>query len=188
MFSIRCARCHYFYPRPLRGGRLLVLVSAMCPRAISIHALCEEGDATWTSITFLHLTISIHALCEEGDSISMSFAKAFLHFYPRPLRGGRQSSNPKSSGSSSISIHALCEEGDSSSSPVRLKGDMISIHALCEEGDPTREARRGRRTDFYPRPLRGGRPAVRVRTGRAVRISIHALCEEGDAGSAGGRP
>ena len=35
----------------------------------------------------------------------------------------------------------------------------ISIHALCEEGDARREIYIQYRTDFYPRPLRGGRPA-----------------------------
>ena len=35
-------------------------------------------------------------------------------------------------------------------------------------------------TDFYPRPLRGGRPARGEPQGREHYISIHALCEEGD--------
>ena len=37
--------------------------------------------------------------------------------------------------------------------------------------------------DFYPRPLRGGRPGVQPRFPRRLDISIHALCEEGDAGA-----
>ena len=102
---------------------------------------------------------------------------------------------------------------------------LISIHALCEEGDPviwavscaaveflsTPSARRAtflvalhkpRHKDFYPRPLRGGRPytlnvqncAIRFLSTPSARratplcggganrhnISIHALCEEGD--------
>ena len=79
-----------------------------------------------------------------------------------------------------ISIHALCEEGDPEN-VVISKMPEISIHALCEEGDgaglllstckqlflSTPSARRAtvlkgpqarRRQDFYPRPLRGGRP------------------------------
>ena len=79
----------YFYPRPLRGGRLpcapfLVFVcrflstpsarrATSCPWrpvhaacCISIHALCEEGDGG-ADLHRLGIVISIHALCEEGD-------------------------------------------------------------------------------------------------------------------------
>ena len=38
------AYCIYFYPRPPRGGRLLILLIAAEESAISIHALREEGD------------------------------------------------------------------------------------------------------------------------------------------------
>ena len=58
-------------------------------RAISIHALREEGDG----VQGLHLggsKISIHALREEGDSLRTSFKGADSNFYPRPPRGGRQ--------------------------------------------------------------------------------------------------
>ena len=35
----------YFYPRPLRGGRLTFYgTGSRTPHGISIHALCEEGD------------------------------------------------------------------------------------------------------------------------------------------------
>ena len=34
--------------------------------------------------------------------------------------------------------------------------------------------------DFYPRPLRGGRPFAEAILSESIRISIHALCEEGD--------
>ena len=39
----------------------------------------------------------------------------------------------------------------------RLLG--ISIHALCEEGDPCLYAYIFTDWNFYPRPLRGGRPS-----------------------------
>ncbi len=35
---------HNFYPRPLRGGRQLVMQQVSQQSFISIHALCEEGD------------------------------------------------------------------------------------------------------------------------------------------------
>ena len=37
---------------------------------------------------------------------------------------------------------------------------FISIHALCEEGDADNQRRGGQPVYFYPRPLRGGRPAT----------------------------
>ena len=34
----------HFYPRPLRGGRPSPMNFPLLSKAISIHALCEEGD------------------------------------------------------------------------------------------------------------------------------------------------
>ena len=56
----------------------------------------------------------------------------------------------------------------------------ISIHALCEEGDAAHSAGSRRSTNFYPRPLRGGRRHAIQLGAEVKRISIHALCEEGD--------
>ena len=58
----------YFYPRPLRGGRPELKDQMDDLDDISIHALCEEGDATTLVESLSRLYISIHALCEEGDS------------------------------------------------------------------------------------------------------------------------
>ena len=60
---------------------------------------------------------------------------------------------------STISIHALCEEGD----PRSVGGVLPHVH------------------DFYPRPLRGGRPLYGAARQGVRGISIHALCEEGDS-------
>ena len=169
---------------------------------ISIHALCEEGDRILWKNFKRFMGISIHALCEEGDV----------------------SQNHNNTWSKSISIHALCEEGDFWSSArfcgasvflstpsarraTRLPGGLgrvpnISIHALCEEGDAYLRDSYTTIGDFYPRPLRGGRPngntiydgvevflstpsarrATTLMTGtlNQLYISIHALCEEGD--------
>ena len=57
-----------------------------------------------------------------------------------------------------ISIHALREEGDPQCSYRAQQRQHISIHALREEGDSTATMPRRTRTDFYPRPPRGGRP------------------------------
>ena len=67
---------------------------------ISIHALREEGDLS--PVWFLTLTwnISIHALREEGDGFLFLLPLSTSYFYPRPPRGGRpgkhrRASNPE---------------------------------------------------------------------------------------------
>ena len=52
------SRCQHFYPRPPRGGRPEKLTVDRFARAISIHALREEGDSavrfkTQRRMTFL---------------------------------------------------------------------------------------------------------------------------------------
>ena len=78
-----------------------------------------------------------------------------------------------------ISIHALREEGDQKGHTERRR-QAISIHALREEGDSPYRPRRALRTNFYPRPPRGGRLFGRLKQRRKKPISIHALREEGD--------
>ena len=57
---------------------------------------------------------------------------------------------------------------------------MISTHALREEGDMVRCTLRETVFNFYPRPPRGGRPAVGSCKFATPLISTHALREEGD--------
>ena len=59
--------------------------------------------------------ISIHALCEEGDLWGTKRQATGDNFYPRPLRGGRRYPLLCNIPLSMISIHALCEEGDHTS-------------------------------------------------------------------------
>ena len=155
--AISAPQLRNFYPRPLRGGRLVSATSGEQTRSISIHALCEEGDGV--------------SHVRGADQIN---------FYPRPLRGGRRRSllsaarakrflsTPSarratrhyffSRKAADISIHALCEEGDRQFHRGREGRQRISIHALCEEGDSSSTSDRAAARNFYPRPLRGGRP------------------------------
>ena len=102
------------------------------------------------------------------------------HFYPRPPRGGRPTGQLCICSTICISIHALREEGDSNGGfsitirgkisihALREEGDVqiacslvqtgISIHALREEGDSSPSQHTFCRSNFYPRPPRGGRP------------------------------
>ena len=168
----------YFYPRPLRGGRLrkvraksidnIFLSTPSARRATAV-----DGDRP------RDVSISIHALCEEGDSRRTSSRSAFGYFYPRPLRGGRlRKVRAKSIDNIFLSTpsarRATAVDGD------RPRDVSISIHALCEEGDAARPRAALHPAYFYPRPLRGGRRANTFMTSQERHISIHALCEEGD--------
>ena len=101
------------------------------------------------------------------------------NFYPRPPRGGRQTTFLGVAPEDYISIHALREEGDASQSDHQISQN-ISIHALREEGDFLRQLMRCQFPYFYPRPPRGGRHNLDLKAAEGKTISIHALREEGD--------
>ena len=108
--SIR--RMRNFYPRPPRGGRLLLLSFCFDGIFISIHALREEGDPMWPwrriSMTkFLSTPSARRATCAWASRTSSS-----CNFYPRPPRGGRLFAIDHHIHAECISIHALREEGD----------------------------------------------------------------------------
>ena len=79
-----------FYPRPPRGGRLVVLRGVdEFGLVISIHALREEGDlATFCCFgkTFLFLSTPSARRATSKEVGAMTREQ---NFYPRPPRGGR---------------------------------------------------------------------------------------------------
>ena len=160
------------------GGRV------HCGGGISIHALCEEGDAKDVS-PFLHPLISIHALCEEGDRRMPDLLLVQGDFYPRPLRGGRPDTvnaamqpfkflstpsarratrepTPRTEAMQFLSTPSA-RRATKPETDIRID-KLISIHALCEEGDTSPVGFRRFPCNFYPRPLRGGRPCMAAHT------------------------
>ena len=100
-----------FYPRPPRGGRLLLCVPAgYMSGFLSTPSARRATSKSRPSIkpeTFLSTPsarratcvcehyysiggISIHALREEGDAMTARAALKRRYFYPRPPRGGRR--------------------------------------------------------------------------------------------------
>ena len=146
-----------FYPHPPRGGRHLAELQNIMMRAISIHALREEGDDP-----------------------SAGRWRRVHNFYPRPPRGGRRLSCRHLLDAVQISIHALREEGDR-----RRSASTIALKLFLSTPSARRATRfcwrpGGGPWHFYPRPPRGGRLLdfdVLIGTDE---ISIHALREEGD--------
>ena len=104
----------YFYPRPPRGGRRIIISTN--PPGLSFLSTPSARRATVVDqiIDIIHL-ISIHALREEGDPLNRNQMGALLDFYPRPPRGGRPQNLFNLDRDGVISIHALREEGDSRS-------------------------------------------------------------------------
>ena len=213
----------YFYPRPLRGGRRakaaiedadeIFLSTPSARRAtlpgraygliynISIHALCEEGDAIRRRCAATRPRFLSTPSARRATALRCGPSRCPGYFYPRPLRGGRLTvgdpSGPESVFLSTpsarratcrrrgphraekISIHALCEEGDHRGRSVR-PGIRISIHALCEEGDTSAAGQHAEPDRFLSTP--SARRATRAtrQQKQPGQISIHALCEEGD--------
>ena len=90
-------------------------------KAISIHALREEGDSSTTSI--LWSPSNFYPRPPRGGRLAQqNLWPVGQHFYPRPPRGGRQCHNKLLPGLHNISIHALREEGDgvAADAPIAL--------------------------------------------------------------------
>ena len=169
-----------FYPRPPRGGRLENAETSNDDKAISIHALREEGDSSWLLQSSAY-HISIHALREEGDRNKYSQLPPQYLFLSTPSARRATCRRRRKNPDFAISIHALREEGD----------DLTKARWYLDYNFYPRPPRGGRLpallrdvaapTDFYPRPPRGGRPERLHSTAFDRTISIHALREEGDA-------
>ena len=167
-----------FYPHPPRGGRHLAELQNIMMRAISIHALREEGDEAHCGSAKLLQAISIHALREEGD-VEVRQAHGDEHisihalreegdkdgevsaeweenFYPRPPRGGRLTPLPRQPRNSLFLSTPSARRATVYARGVPRRYE-ISIHALREEGDCCPVAAINPIDDFYPRPPRGGR-------------------------------
>ena len=191
----------YFNPRPPRGGRRDDVFPDTTIAQISIHALREEGDGSRWQLPCTRRTISIHALREEGDRQRCCKVQRFLHFNPRPPRGGRhfelvhpqsqskfQSTPSARRATFSRSYRSTYSQFQSTPSARRATvfigihrtGHGISIHALREEGDQNSRIISFHGKYFNPRPPRGGRPCPLRQSPDEPAISIHALREEGD--------
>ena len=101
--------------------------------AISIHALREEGDMRRGKRGGVYC-ISIHALREEGD-----------------MRRGKRG------GVYCISIHALREEGDGADTMTAFDKKVFLSTPSARRATVRKWERASARSDFYPRPPRGGR-------------------------------
>ena len=179
-------------------------MSQPCSTAgISIHALREEGDTSFGSLSPISSQFLSTPSARRATPQVNTVVFQFYYFYPRPPRGGRPTAAAPST--SAAYFYPRPPRGGRLLPRLPEKPYMeISIHALREEGDDGQQLVQVVRVDFYPRPPRGGRPslgkaieqaqkflstpsarrATRRGGGDAMKIlyiSIHALREEGDS-------
>ena len=91
-------------------------------RAISTHALREEGDVTGIEVRYVADGISTHALREEGDGLGGADVGAGARFLPTPSVRRATYSARRHSPAGRISTHALREEGDAGTPASRRRG------------------------------------------------------------------
>ena len=146
----------HFYPRPPRGGRRADKPAHFRRIRISIHALREEGDLCRDQRR-QRISISIHALREEGDIIDGECYHDGGNFYPRPPRGGRRwqalydgaTGRFLSTPSARRATSKLVEPLDNPSKFLSTP----SARRATQHGRPSFLIGKY----FYPRPPRGGR-------------------------------
>ena len=148
--------CH-FYPRPPRGGRLIVLLLNRDSNRY-FYPRPPRGGRRSASLARVGLKSFLSTpSARRATPGNPAAGRIAHHFYPRPPRGGRRSAAGTFKHAARLSIHALREEGDGGRWLTLEDLLNISIHALREEGDARGAPRQDSERDVYPRPPRGGR-------------------------------
>ena len=176
-----------FYPRPLRGGRRLRVMSKrgtwlFLSTPSARRATVIPPNATGRSSNFYPRPLRGGRRFAEKSMFTRSY------FYPRPLRGGRRK-------------HAAHGSADTDFYPRPLRGGRPFNRRQRAGHNPlflsTPSARRATPSCPLRCPCRSAflsTPSARRATcnawshGVAIGISIHALCEEGDHLGGGRKP
>ena len=101
-----------FLSTPSARRATLAVIAIHSPIAISIHALCEEGDCLAADVPNSGDLFLSTPSARRATALPRSPPQNIINFYPRPLRGGRRFPLFLHPVRGHISIHALCEEGD----------------------------------------------------------------------------
>ena len=148
----------YFYPRPPRGGRQTVDVTiTWCFEFLSTPS-ARRATTRWEADR-AKAAISIHALREEGDKTFTISDTLFNNFYPRPPRGGRRELyTPQSIDLKFLSTPSArrATRRVAAGTQAVLFLSTPSARRATWEGATSAPTIRY----FYPRPPRGGRPLL----------------------------
>ncbi len=145
----------YFYPRPPRGGRLQTVIYT-CTTTNFYPRPPRGGRPGAVGREFRHEAISIHALREEGDEALRERRCPVCNFYPRPPRGGRRSDAVV------LLFGTIFLSTPSARRATTQFSDTITTAIFLSTPSARRATvggwvRDGTKSDFYPRPPRGGR-------------------------------
>ena len=94
-FSTISTMSSYFYPRPPRGGRRTAYKYSCGSFPFLSTPSARRATLGGCDGVYYH-AISIHALREEGDPPVEPKSLIHFYFYPRPPRGGRRTTPPRS--------------------------------------------------------------------------------------------
>ena len=171
-----------FYPRPPRGGRPWPRSGSRWTSAFLSTPSARRATRS-SAVVDGQRAISIHALREEGDGKHRRTSYPQQNFYPRPPRGGR----PINQLRQAFQIQFLSTPSARRATARRLSRPQSTRYFYPR---PPRGGRLPSQchsqmlfSDFYPRPPRGGRQRPIPRYFDKMQISIHALREEGDSGT-----
>ena len=150
----------YFYPRPPRGGRRL---AGDALRVLGIFLSTPSARRATTRARIRRRTITnFYPRPPRGGRHKLAgMVEIEEDFYPRPPRGGRLRCRATSDSSARFLSTPSARRATSLFQLAQLFLD-ISIHALREEGDALDSGAVPMTKDFYPRPPRGGRLALRL--------------------------
>ena len=125
------------------------------------------------------MIISIHARREEGDALLLYSSNSLVRFLSTP---SARRATAKGTKAQLVGLFLSTPSARRATyySLFSYNDKNISIHALREEGDKKTRQRSRAKSNFYPRPPRGGRHPRLLPVLPCPVISIHALREEGD--------
>ena len=169
----------YFYPRPPRGGRPIVLASG---DLLAIFLSTPSARRATHQVDHVrHIgVISIHALREEGDWVLASAMLAASIFLSTPSARRATLHNPATNvGRLQFLSTPSARRATQTRSYEDKNGQFLSTPS-ARRATHRHEPTAADLHDFYPRPPRGGRPRNRSKILLRPHISIHALREEGD--------
>ena len=101
--------------------------------------------------------ISIHALREEGDVLGHDEIAVSQPFLSTPSARRATEEERRARQAERISIHALREEGDAGRKGVENFANQFLSTPSARRATPDHQDAVLRRDNFYPRPPRGGR-------------------------------
>ena len=150
----------YFYPRPPRGGRhparfADVAIKQFLSTPSARRATATEFQGRFGSFDFYPRPPRGGRHQAAGNNGS-----ARPDFYPRPPRGGRLPLFGVSLRNQTISIHALREEGDVPYAMAAYEYFGFLSTPSARRATVGTADKPAPYEDFYPRPPRGGRPAL----------------------------